>query len=486
MSGAFLLRRLEARDLPARVAWMNDVRIHATLNIQVPVTLSGTEAWFERGRQNPSRADFAFENERGELVAMGGFTDIDSEVKKAELYVFVSPDLKGQGIGTRIVKLMCEYAFSEMGLEKVYLNTNADNVPARKVYEKCGFALEGVLRREVINNGQKKDPFPHPIFAPPPPPGWVPFSTPQREFFLCHDMKLSGKYIKIVRDDLFPGIGGGNKARKAAEYEREFRACGFDALVTTGGIQSNHNRAMAALAAKNAWACHIVYHGSRERFLRSGGNAALVQALGASAEFVEAEQISGAMDAAMQRFRDAGKKPYYVTGGGHDLPGGNAYVNAVRELYAYGEANAWKPEVIFHASGTGSTQAGILVGLEKVGWGDVKVVGVSVARQRERGAQVVAEFTKKLAVAHGISPKIFDDRIHFCADFLCGGYEKFSGEMKTFLEKTIRETGIVFDTTYSGKALFGMSKILEGNTRYGNVLFWHTGGIMNFLASGEK
>lgn len=169
MSGAVSIRRLEARDLPIRVAWVNDVRINATLNIQVPVTLAGTEAWFARVRENPLRTDFVFEDEAGELVAMGGFADIDREVKKAELYIFVSPDLKGRGIGTQVVKLMCDLAFSEMGLEKVYLNTNADNVPARKVYEKCGFALEGVLRREVINNGQIKDRLRYAIYRLPPP-----------------------------------------------------------------------------------------------------------------------------------------------------------------------------------------------------------------------------------------------------------------------------------------------------------------------------
>lgn len=256
-------------------------------------------------------------------------------------------------------------------------------------------------------------------------------------------MKLFGKRIKIVRDDLFPGIGGGNKARKACAYEEELTRGGFNAIVTTGGVQSNHNRAMAALAAKKGWACRLVCHGSEARFLSEGGNASLVRAFGAETEFVE----------------------------------------AAKSLFEYGIANAYKPDVIFHASGTGSTQAGLLVGLEKVGWGDVRVVGISVARQRERGAQVVADFTKKLAAVHGISPEIFEDRVHFCADFLCGGYEKHTPEMKSFLGKAIRETGIVFDTTYSGKALFGMHEILEANDFCGNVLFWHTGGIMNFLAN---
>lgn len=162
------LRRLSASDLPLRVAWLNDERINSTLNIQLPVTVAGTAAWFERVRANPNRADFVFENASGEIEAMGGFTDIDAEVKKAELYIFVDPNLKGRGIGTRSVRLLCDHGFSVLGLEKIYLNANADNVPARKTYEKCGFVLEGVMRREVINNGRVKDRLRYAIFNTPP------------------------------------------------------------------------------------------------------------------------------------------------------------------------------------------------------------------------------------------------------------------------------------------------------------------------------
>lgn len=457
-SEALNLRRLEERDLATRVEWLNDVRVNATLNIRPPLTLAGTRAWFSRVVETSGRIDFAFEDANGSLVAMGGFTDIDSEVGKAELYIFVAPDLKGRGIGTAAVRLMCGHGFAKLGLRKIYLNTNADNVAARRVYAKCGFSLEGVMRREIINNGMLKDRCRYALYSE------NDCGTRQElgggAYFACHDMNLWGRKMKIVRDDLFPGIGGGNKARKACAYEKELSRGGFDAIVTTGGIQSNHNRAMAALAAKKGWKCRLICHGSEARFLSEGGNASLVRA--------------------------DGRKPYYVTGGGHDLPGGNAYVEAAKSLFEYGVANGYKPDVIFHASGTGSTQAGLLVGLEKVGWGDVEVVGISVARQRERGAQVVAEFTRKLAAAHGIPPEIFSDRIRFRADFLCGGYEKHSPEMKNFLEKTIRETGIVFDATYSGKALFGMHEILVSSGFRGNALFWHTGGIMNFLAGGPR
>lgn len=113
----------------------------------------------------------------------------------------------------------------------------------------------------------------------------------------------------IVRDDLFPFFYGGSKARKAKEYEKELLANGYDAIVTTGGIQSNHCRAIALLAAKHHWDCHIVYHGDRERFSTEGGNAKLVRSTAATYEFVSASEISTAMDRAMIQFASNGKSP---------------------------------------------------------------------------------------------------------------------------------------------------------------------------------
>ncbi len=297
-------------------------------------------------------------------------------------------------------------------------------------------------------------------------------------FFVCHDLKVDGHVFKIVRDDLFPFIGGGNKGRKAAEYEKALKKKGCNALVSTGGIQSNHNRAMALMAAKNGWKCHLVYHGTEKRFMEEKGNALLVRKSGASVEFVEANEISMSMDMAMEHYKQEGLKPYYVTGGGHDIPGGLAYVKAIEQLYAYGTLNNYKPNYIFHASGTGSTQAGLLVGLERVGWGDVRVIGISVARQQERGKQVVTEFANKLAKHLAIDID-FSNRVYFCTDYLCGGYENFTDAMVDCIDKIMCATGICFDTTYSGKAFYGMLDMVKNHNIDGNILFWHTGGLMN-------
>ena len=70
-------------------------------------------------------------------------------------------------------------------------------------------------------------------------------------FVLLEKYNVWGHILTILRDDLFPFIGGGSKARKAIAYEAFLKENGYNALVTCGGIQSNHNRAIALMAARN-------------------------------------------------------------------------------------------------------------------------------------------------------------------------------------------------------------------------------------------
>lgn len=144
-------------------------------------------------------------------------------------------------------------------------------------------------------------------------------------------------------------------------------------------------------------------------------------------------------------------------------------------------AMRYKPDYVFLASGTGSTQTGIVVGLDLVGWSDVKCVGISVARQQERGKQVIAEFANMLATHYGLQ-KDYTESILFNTDYLCGGYEQYTMEMKTYLEDAMRKTGLMFDTTYSGKGFYGMmQEIKKLHLEDKNIVFWHTGGLMNIM-----
>ena len=163
-------------------------------------------------------------------------------------------------------------------------------------------------------------------------------------FLHIDDYLIDGLPLKVVRDDLFPFIGGGSKARKAVEYEKHLKAGGYNAVVTCGGIQSNHNRAIALMAARNGWPCHLVIQGTEERFLNEKGNALLCRLAGAECEFIDPSETAAAMDRAMQAYEDQGLRPFYVHGGGHDLPGGTCFVDAVLEMK---KQCAEKPDVIF-------------------------------------------------------------------------------------------------------------------------------------------
>lgn len=151
------IRKIEEKDLEERVAWMNNPKVYESMHYVVPVCYENTVMWYKNNKNNLSRYDMVFEDEKGRLVAMGGLTSIDPHIKKAEFYIFVDPESQGKGIGSEASALLCKYGFESLGLNKIYLHTNESNIGARKTYEKIGFKLEGILRSEAIVRGRCED-----------------------------------------------------------------------------------------------------------------------------------------------------------------------------------------------------------------------------------------------------------------------------------------------------------------------------------------
>lgn len=149
------IRELKKEDLPIRVQWMNHPSIYSSMHYEIPILLENTEKWYSSILTNNTRCDVTFTID-GKIVAMGGLTNINRDVNKAELYIFVDPETHHAGIGTQATKLLCDYGFSTLNLYKIYLLTNENNIPAQRVYEKCGFALEGKLRGEYISSTGKR------------------------------------------------------------------------------------------------------------------------------------------------------------------------------------------------------------------------------------------------------------------------------------------------------------------------------------------
>lgn len=295
-------------------------------------------------------------------------------------------------------------------------------------------------------------------------------------------INLIEKNIHVFRDDLYPFLGGGNKGRKMDYIGNDINAKGANALVTTGGIQSNHNRAVAVFAAMHGMRCTLVIHGSKKDFETQTGNALVMRLSGAEIVLVDSPtEIGPAMDEAMEQYKNEGYRPYYIWGGGHTMEGGLAYIDAVEILKEYCEKKNWRPDYIFHASGTGSTQAGIMAGLDKYGLDDTQVIGISVGRKREAAEKVVSEFYHELCEHYDINCKGRETIV--LDDYLMGGYAQYNEELKQLSLDSIKMYGLTLDTCYTGKAFYGMQDYIKKNKLEDKeVLFWHTGGIFNFLA----
>ena len=151
------IRRLEERDLETRLAWMNNPAIYESMHFEVPVTMEKTLEWFRGNLGSKKRADLVVEDNE-EIVAFCGITGIDEKILKAETYLFVSPYLHHCGIGTKAKRLMIDYAFNEMGMNKLFVVTNENNDASIALQRKFGYQLEGRFRGEyVLADGTRKD-----------------------------------------------------------------------------------------------------------------------------------------------------------------------------------------------------------------------------------------------------------------------------------------------------------------------------------------
>lgn len=297
-----------------------------------------------------------------------------------------------------------------------------------------------------------------------------------------NSIDILSNQIRVFRDDLYPFLGGGNKGRKIDSIAKDIFLKNSDAIVTTGGFQSNHCRAVCIFAAKNKMKCTLVLHGSETEFNKQSGNAKIMRISGAKIVFVDdPNKIGSTMDAEMNMYVESGNCPYYIYGGGHTLQGGEAYINAIEELKSYCLKENWFPKYIFHASGTGSTQSGIMAGLDKYIFPETEVIGISVARKSEIATKIVAKFYEQLCLHYEI--KCFNRRSTVLDNYLMGGYGKSNSKLKHLCLNSIKEYGFTLDTCYTGKAFYGMLDFIKKhNIKEDDIMFWHTGGVFNFLA----
>jgi D-cysteine desulfhydrase len=411
-------------------------------------------------------ADIACAFMEGEIIAFLAIYANDEKRHKAYLPILaILKEFQGSGLG----KIMMSRALArarQRGMKSMDLGVKSENISAHRLYRYCGFRFERT-------QGHRRT-----MCCELPVASSIENPTP-----LIEHSRLLAKFgfdidLRIKRDDLYPMAGGGVEARKIGYIMRDLIANGHDVIVTNGGPQSNHARAAAVLSAQLGIKCHIVVVLEPRKVYRDTGNILLMRLSGATIEFCSKEQLASCMDQAVGRFQTKGYNPVYVWGGGHCLAATIAFIDAANE--AQSQCGEWQPNYLVFASGTGTTQAGLAIGYAGK---STRVIGISVARDTERGTQVINECISEYF--NCIFPhKRSTIEIDFRDEWTDGGYEKTSFALLDVIARAA-QAGCFVDPTYSGKALRGLKELVErGEIPQGSkVLFWHTGGLMNLLAS---
>ena len=283
------------------------------------------------------------------------------------------------------------------------------------------------------------------------------------------------KHLWVKREDLIPFSFGGNKARKAILFFEDFDKGDYDCVVTYGSSSSNHCRVIANICASRSIPCYIVSpsESSEETF-----NSKLVEIFGASRTIVTVDNVHNAIESILLKLKEDGRKPYFIQGGGHGNIGTQAYVECFNEIVSWEKQNNIQFDYIFFASGTGTTQAGLICG-QILNKESTKIVGISIAREAIRGQRIIIESINDYL---GYIPDGINDKLIFVDKFVGDGYAKKDPNVEQTIIKAMKEFGLALDETYTGKAFYGMNEYLkENNIRDKNVLFIHTGGTPLFF-----
>ncbi len=157
-----VIRPMEKEDLTSLLSWCNDpeVMYYADDDPEPHKTLQELEEEFakQKGEWSASMETFVIETRDGTLIGDIMYRWYRPDVRSAYIGVLIGEkEYWGQGYGTEAIKLFLRYLFVEKQLHKVAVTVSDFNKRAIRVYEKCGFRKDGILRDNAIINGKFVD-----------------------------------------------------------------------------------------------------------------------------------------------------------------------------------------------------------------------------------------------------------------------------------------------------------------------------------------
>ena len=270
-------------------------------------------------------------------------------------------------------------------------------------------------------------------------------------------------------------------------------ASNADTVVTWGGTQSNWCLQTAAAAARAGIRAVLVLLAKSDAPAREGGDELLDHLCGATVRVLEVEPDRGFLNLAdiadlvmpiMDEETTTGRRPYLapiggsVTEGSMTEPlGAMGYANALVELVEQMASRDLRIDTVVHASGSAGTQAG-LVSAAKVVAPDLRIVGISVASDRETLGAKVRAIAEDLFETLTIDARIEDDDVIVIDQCLDPGYGIITPEVSRAIADLAQSHGVVLDPVYTGKDWVGLLDLMETGfiSDNENAVFIHTGG----------
>jgi D-cysteine desulfhydrase len=300
-----------------------------------------------------------------------------------------------------------------------------------------------------------------------------------------------GVKLLVKRDDLTGMPLSGNKIRKLEFSLAEARRQEASAVITVGGVQSNHCRATAVAARKLGLTPYLLLRtpdGAPPA--EEDGNLLLDRLVGAEIRYVTPEEYA-TRDILLARWadelREGGEQPFVIPEGASDALGALGYVQMVRELRDQHAAEQIPggrlPEFIVHACGSGGTAAGLAAGVALEGL-DVEVVSYAVCEDAVYFRQKIDGLLRDVAAAYASALDPAQARYTVEDGFKGVGYAQSTPEELERLVDVARTEALLLDPVYTGKAFGGMLQELRAGGRYppgSTLLFVHTGGLFGLF-----
>jgi 1-aminocyclopropane-1-carboxylate deaminase len=300
---------------------------------------------------------------------------------------------------------------------------------------------------------------------------------------------LGGAEIWAKREDVSSGLAyGGNKIRKLEYIVPDVIASGADTLVSIGGVQSNHTRQVAAVAAHLGLKARLV----QEKWVPWDdpvndrvGNILLSRMMGADVRLDPSGfdiGIRRSWEEALREVEESGGTPYPIPAGAseHRL-GGLGFANWAFEVAEQEKALGVHFDTIVVCTVTGSTHAGMVAGfaaLEELTGVRRRVLGIDASATLEKTTEQVARIARHTAELIELGRDLRDDELHVLEGWAGDLYGIPVDSTMEAMRLGAQLEAMITDPVYEGKSLAGLIDLVKGGEipKGSTVLYAHLGG----------